>query len=415
MARGFTSAAACIALLAAVSLAGPDRAAAQVIGTCGFAPGGNIVHFDFDDKKPVQTFRVPADVTLVTITAEGGHGGEFDHTDAGGAGGLVEATFPVTAGECLNVFVGGYGYHGGGEGFAEGGSHGVITGDDSGGNDGAGGGGASAVTRGFDPLLIAGGGGGAGGDGQRGYGGDGGDGGFEPRNGETQGGSGKGGKGGGQSSGKGGDGGGEKGDLNPDGGGGGGGGGFRGGGGGSHGFNQDEDDRPQGGAGGGGGSSNILFKPVGRFHYGVSTRNCVYKHFTTQCHGLVTISWSYDTGPLVPLHPQIHVLPPPPSDLIPVSLPIVLTPARPAIPQSAPSAPASVLVRLELSHRHKGKWRRIDTLTATATPEGPTELDVALPKRVRKLLRGKRHGRVRIEAFNAASGERIDSDQLRFD
>jgi hypothetical protein len=85
---------------------------------------------------------------------------------------------PVTPGECLNVYVGEFGWGHGGWGLGSGGNHGVQVGD---GNDGAGGGGASALTRG-EPgqetvLLVAGGGGGGGGDSTSPfYGGPGGDG-----------------------------------------------------------------------------------------------------------------------------------------------------------------------------------------------------------------------------------------------
>ncbi|MGB8150319.1 MAG: hypothetical protein WCE97_03885, partial [Candidatus Cybelea sp.] len=65
-----------------------------------------------------QSFKVPADVTHVTITAYGAGGapgGNFASGDQalGGKGGDVTATIPVTPGERLAIFVGGKGEHGG--------------------------------------------------------------------------------------------------------------------------------------------------------------------------------------------------------------------------------------------------------------------------------------------------------------
>jgi len=77
-----------------------------------------------------------------------------------GAGGSVKATIPVTPGEKLAIFVGGYGataggFNGGGTGGSTGGS----------GGNGGGGGGASDVRQGGDRLanrvVVAGGGGGS--------------------------------------------------------------------------------------------------------------------------------------------------------------------------------------------------------------------------------------------------------------
>ncbi len=126
-----------------------------------------------------QSFKVPADVTHVTITAYGAGGapgGNFASGDQalGGKGGDVTATIPVTPGERLAIFVGGKGEHGG---FNGGGS---VPGRYRYGF----GGGASDVRQGGDQIanrvVVAGGGGGAGGTGAasaRGLGGAGGAGG----------------------------------------------------------------------------------------------------------------------------------------------------------------------------------------------------------------------------------------------
>jgi hypothetical protein len=56
-----------------------------------------------------SSFTVPAGVNLVTIEAKGAEGGGGNFAIAGGKGAQVKATFPVTAGEVLNVVVGGMG------------------------------------------------------------------------------------------------------------------------------------------------------------------------------------------------------------------------------------------------------------------------------------------------------------------
>lgn len=111
-----------------------------------------------------QTFKVPAGVSNVTITAfgaRGAPGGNFasGNVAIGGEGAIVTATISVTPGERLAIFVGGAGVKGGFNG---------------GGNAGASytssyGGGASDVRQGGDGLadriIVAGGGGGGGVDG----------------------------------------------------------------------------------------------------------------------------------------------------------------------------------------------------------------------------------------------------------
>lgn len=125
--------------------------------------------FSFVTEAPVQHFVVPATVTQVSITADGGTGWSASYGGgAGGAGAQVTATVPVTADETLNVIVGGdagadgntcdaYGAYGacGGPGAGPGGSSPTYGG-------GGGGGGSEVSDASGNPLVVAGGGGGGG-------------------------------------------------------------------------------------------------------------------------------------------------------------------------------------------------------------------------------------------------------------
>ena len=121
----------------------------------------------------VQTYTVPAGMTLLKVTAVGAAGGNnSSNSFAGGQGGSVTATIPVTPGEVLNIYVGGQGgssfsgsvgaaagYNGGGQGFAR---------------FSTGGGGATDIRRGnslADRLVVAGAGGGSGSNARAGAGG----------------------------------------------------------------------------------------------------------------------------------------------------------------------------------------------------------------------------------------------------
>jgi hypothetical protein len=147
-------------------------------------------HRTFHYTGREQHFKVPRGVTQLTVTASGASGPYSMVTGsctlAGGLGGLVQATIPVTPGEKLAVFVGGEGtigapcgseYGNGGGGFNGGGDGGsagyAIYGD--------GGGGASDVRQGgsalSDRIIVAGGGGGQGASAAQGQGGTGGAGG----------------------------------------------------------------------------------------------------------------------------------------------------------------------------------------------------------------------------------------------
>jgi hypothetical protein len=140
-----------------------------------------------------QSFTVPAQgtVTVEALGAQGGRGGNgsgsftfLGRGGAGGRGGKVTASFAVTAGENLQITVGGVGGDGGNGSRPDaglggpGGFNGGGTGENGdpgssstsgGAGGGGGGGGASDVRRGgttpSDRVVIAGGGGGGGGGG----------------------------------------------------------------------------------------------------------------------------------------------------------------------------------------------------------------------------------------------------------
>lgn len=104
-----------------------------------------------------STWTVPAGVTTINVVATGAGGGG-GYGQAGGKGGVVTSTLSVTAGQVLNLYVGG---HGGGSA-----------------GGGGGGGGSTHVDAGSANQIIAGGGGGGaggGGVGGNGNGGRGGD------------------------------------------------------------------------------------------------------------------------------------------------------------------------------------------------------------------------------------------------
>ncbi|MEI6123178.1 MAG: HYR domain-containing protein, partial [Bacteroidota bacterium] len=109
----------------------------------------------FNYTGGLQTWIVPAGVVSIDVDVQGAKGG--DGISTGGLGGRIQATYPVTPGQTLNIYVGGAGsgatagYNGGGAGNA---------------SYGKGGGGASDIRIGGTALanrvFVAGGGGGAG-------------------------------------------------------------------------------------------------------------------------------------------------------------------------------------------------------------------------------------------------------------
>ncbi len=155
---GAAAGAALLPVVSSIVAPGPVEAQSPV------APGSQT--FSFTGTE--QTFTVPAGVTSVTIDASGAEGaraidGFGNPTGAGGQGGFVRATIPMTPGETLFINVGGAGVVGGAGGFNGGGA----------GSGGAsprasgGGGGASDVRQGSnaltDRVVVIGGGGGSGG------------------------------------------------------------------------------------------------------------------------------------------------------------------------------------------------------------------------------------------------------------
>ncbi|PRB00537.1 hypothetical protein [Microbacterium sp. MYb64] len=125
-------------------------------------------------------FVVPAKVTSLNVIVSGGAGGSTraNWTILGGNGGLVTATIPVVPGETLDLIVGQGGASRttftaspsivtGGQGFGNGGDSDPAADNANSGPGswwgGAPGGAGSAISRGSQPLVVAGGGGGAGG------------------------------------------------------------------------------------------------------------------------------------------------------------------------------------------------------------------------------------------------------------
>ena len=202
---------------------------------------------------------MPSGAGLLSVEASGGHGGTRGEGigGPGGAAGEVNATFPVSPGEAVDVSVGCEGTRDPGWGYGTGGADGQSPG----GRDGASGGGSSAVVVGSRLLFIAGAGAGGGGNGLElngksgGAGGGGGGGGPSPGSGsegQPEGGAGGGGAGGARESLEGGTGA-SAGGASRGGGGGGGGAGWMSGAGGSHG----ETTFDIGGSGGGGGGGGL--------------------------------------------------------------------------------------------------------------------------------------------------------------
>jgi len=244
----------------------------------GFAGAAVTQSHVFGYTGAVETFTVPDGVRQIRVEMAGGHGQWTDRTNRGGAGGTVDATFAVSDGDVLDVYVGAYGGWAGSWGYGRGGSGGGST---AWGHDGkAGGSGSALLAVDESPLVVAGGGGGGGGDGSGGgyYGGRGGSGGSPALTGEPANhGGGDGGCGGCRGiDGDSGDG------SDEDSGGGGGGGGYAGGAGG-----EGADGFREGGGGGGGGSSYVAASAQ-RVSFGLNEADGGY------AGGSVRISWQPD-------------------------------------------------------------------------------------------------------------------------
>lgn len=117
----------------------------------------------FNFTGSVQSYTVPAGITSLTITAKGAQGASQSPGGTGGLGGSVQGILSVSAGQVLNIYVGGQnGYNGGALGGVNGST--VLSGP-SVGNAGNGGGATDIRIGGVtlaNRVLVAGGGGGAG-------------------------------------------------------------------------------------------------------------------------------------------------------------------------------------------------------------------------------------------------------------
>jgi len=151
----------------------------RAINTCGTTANSNVITaitgscistITFSYTGGQQNWLVPTGVTSVTVDVKGAQGGSGSLP--GGLGGRVQATFPVSTGDALYIYVGGVGtdfvntstnspggYNGGGMGY--------LTGNAS--YENGGGGGASDIRINAialsDRKFVAGGGGGIGDDG----------------------------------------------------------------------------------------------------------------------------------------------------------------------------------------------------------------------------------------------------------
>ena len=129
---------------------------------CFNATAQTVVNFSYTGAP--QTWTVPAGVTSITIDAAGARGGNY--SGAAGLGGRVQATYAVTPGTTLYIYVGGAGGDASGSSVAQGGYNGGGNSSwDSYGVSGGAGGGATDIRIGGTSLtnrvLVAGGGGGA--------------------------------------------------------------------------------------------------------------------------------------------------------------------------------------------------------------------------------------------------------------
>jgi hypothetical protein len=138
-------------------VAGPAPAAWAASGSPVCAAG--ICSLTYATTGTGQLFTVPAGVTSLSVTLEGGAGGaNYDGDVAGGDGAKVTANLAVSPGATLGVDVAGAGQGGSSHGA---GNAGGINGGGAGVYSGSGGG-ATDLTSGGTEMLVAGGGGGAG-------------------------------------------------------------------------------------------------------------------------------------------------------------------------------------------------------------------------------------------------------------
>lgn len=146
----------------------------------GIANSQTFSCLDEVQNPPIQTFVVPSGITQLEVIVQGAHGGNPGTGALGGFGGLVQATFAVSAsgplkpGQQLDVWVGCNGRTP--VGYGDGGARGDAP-FPTAGDGGTGGGGSAIIDHASQtPLVVAGGGGGGGGSsgGSGGMGGNGG-------------------------------------------------------------------------------------------------------------------------------------------------------------------------------------------------------------------------------------------------
>jgi hypothetical protein len=120
---------------------------ATLLALAASGPAARATLFDFTYSGSLVTFTVPTTDTyqILAFGAQGGSGTFAGGVGAGGRGAEIGGDFNLTAGEILQIVVGGAGGTGAGNGA------------------GGGGGGSFVVGPGNTPLVIAGGGGGGGG------------------------------------------------------------------------------------------------------------------------------------------------------------------------------------------------------------------------------------------------------------
>lgn len=149
---------AAITLLTGAQLLAAGGSQAGVGAGCDVIAGDNVT-FTYQGDEP-QTIQVPAEVDKASVEVHGAHGGQTSDSAPGGPGGVVYAELPVSAGQCLSVYVANWG-----EGTQWGYGRGGDKGDQWGaGHDGRAGGGGSAIEVAGQPVVVAGGGGGGGGN-----------------------------------------------------------------------------------------------------------------------------------------------------------------------------------------------------------------------------------------------------------
>jgi trimeric autotransporter adhesin len=169
----------CVVSCATSGLASASTTAEILLGSCApttssWVGGSTSATVSFAYTGGAQSWVVPVGVTSISVDLQGAKGGDNDnwpsggYPSQGGNGGRVQATYGVTAGTTLNIFIGGLGVNGptGGGSSAAGGYNGGGSGGHSSPYAGGGGGGASDIRIGglalSNRVLIAGGGGGAG-------------------------------------------------------------------------------------------------------------------------------------------------------------------------------------------------------------------------------------------------------------